>query len=120
MYGDGIHNVLIKRATLGTSDSPVFTAWLHLEGPGWGQGFGGYALDVWSEKDKERVPHVSCGIFLSGVMRAVNVQSWEDVPGKYIRVEKRDGLIVAIGHIVNDVWFWPKQELAPVQQKEDV
>ena len=40
-----IKNARITRTTLGVEDHGILTAFLHLEGDGWGIGFGGYALD---------------------------------------------------------------------------
>jgi hypothetical protein len=69
-------------------------------------GIGGYALYS-SPKD----PANACGYFLRRVMDVVGVESWNDLPGKYIRVNiSKD----AIGNIIKDDWFYPEQELKEV------
>ena len=95
-----IENGRIRSTTLGMDDSP-FTAWLHLEFDGTGQGFGGYVLGG------------EFGMaFIEAVLDVVGVSKWEDLKGQYLRV-RRDmpgfgGKIVAIGHIIHDRWFEPE------------
>jgi hypothetical protein len=38
-------------------------------------------------------------------MHAVGADYWEDMRGKLVRVASRGPLIIAVGHILDDVWF---------------
>ena len=104
-----IANARINSTMLGIEDHGIFTAWLTLSGEGWGQGFGGYALDSYDAVLGRRIDSNGYGLeFVRGVMRAVGVDSWEKLKGSLVRVEREDGLIVGIGHIVDDMWFYPR------------
>lgn len=91
-----IRNARIIRTMLGLEDHNIMTFWLHLEGDGWGQGYGGYGLG---------------GDFMrkaiEGVLKTVGVREWEQLTGKYVRVEKEDswGPILRLGHVVEEKWL---------------
>jgi hypothetical protein len=44
------------------------------------------------------------------VLRVVGVTKWEDIPGKYIRVDQDSGKVYRIGNIIKDEWFDPAEE----------
>ena len=100
-------NAQIKSTMLGFEDHGIFTAYLSIEWPGAGCGFGGYSLG----KD---VPAGASGYgsaYIQRILKTVGVEKWEDLKGKYIRVESQGlgGGIVRIGHIIEDKWFDPKE-----------
>lgn len=102
-----IVNAQIKRTMLGFEDHGIFTAFLFVEWPGSGCGFGGYHLG----KD---VPDQQSGYgaaFIQRVLKTVGVEKWEDLQGKFIRIESEGlgGGIRRIGHIIEDKWFDPKE-----------
>ncbi len=103
-----IKNALITDTMLGVDkDHGIFTCWLYLDYGGSGQGFGGYALDVYDPTSQKRV---SCALgmdFLSHVLEIVGVSKWEDLKGKHLRV-KASRSKYGIGHILNEKWFYPK------------
>lgn len=110
MKPDEIRNAVIKTAHLRIEDRDILSAWLFLDYGGSGQGFGGYALDLgpgYTHHDPEK-ESVFCAKFLRGCLECAGVTEWSDLPGKSIRVRIRDGLIVAIGHIIQDKWLDPK------------
>ena len=104
-----IENARIKSTQLGIEDHGIFTFFLHLEYDGAGQGFGGYALDEWSKKAETRVGS-GLGIeMIRKILEVVGVDNWEDLPGKYIRVEHDNMGVYQIGHITKNKWFSPKE-----------
>ena len=101
-----IRNAQIKSTQLGYIEGH-FTCWLDLKyGPALGQGFGGYCLTPRGEESY-------AAQFVQGVLRAAGVETWEQLPGVYIRAKIVDGLIYAIGNIIEDVWFVPVGPGAP-------
>lgn len=106
-------NALIKSTMLGVEDHGIMTCFLHLQQSGSGQGFGGFGLDgPYNEKTKSRDPNKICGFWIKRILETVGVDKWEDLPGKHIRVEGEEwGDITGIGHITDDKWFFPKQEI---------
>jgi len=101
-----IENAIIKSTALGIEAVRYLTAWLYLEGEGWGQGYGGFALT-------DKAAHVC----IEGVLKTLRVEKWEDLPGKAIRFKRDEpfGDISAIGHIVEDRWFEPEKAFAKLR-----
>lgn len=92
------------------------SAWLTLNYGGSGQGFGGfmlYAPDGWTAHNSGGD---YTGHFVYRCMEIAGADDWNKMVGKTIRVRlDHDGLsgtILAIGHIINDVWFEPRAEFA--------
>lgn len=89
---------------LGFEDHGILTCWLYLDYGGSSQGFGGYCLGGDYGTD-----------FLKKILNTVQVEEWEDLIGKYIRVKFNDKTtgfgsnIEAIGNIIEDKWFSPKE-----------
>lgn len=106
MNNNEIINAKITGTMLGLEDHGIFTSYLYLDyEKGMSQGFGGYVLG-----DKYG------SYYIKEILRVVGVEKWEDLKGKHIRV-KRDLAqpsgwgysIKAIGNILEDIWFDPKQ-----------
>lgn len=97
MSEDGIKNAKITGTELGgTERGPSF--WVYVDYGGAGQGFGGYALG---------------GAFthyvITGILSALDVESWEQLKGKPVRVNVEGGTIKSIGHFLEDKWFTPSE-----------
>jgi len=107
---DKIENAVVKATQFGVEDHGILSAWLHVGAAGWGQGFGGYALDAWDEKKKRRVGSERAGIFVRRILETLGVDEWEKLKGTPCRVRRVGGLIVALGHFTDDKWFEPKVE----------
>ena len=107
-----IMNAKIAGTTLGYEGHGMLTAFIYLDYGGSQQGFGGYRLDAYDKEEKKEVPTKYCGAWIAGILKAVGVDKWEDLEGKYVRVEREDGgwnsRISAIGNIVEDKWFRPR------------
>jgi hypothetical protein len=105
-----IENVVIKSTMLGVEDHGIFTAYLNLEGDGWGCSFGGYGFDEWDAKKGRRIGHAFGIEFINRVLEVAEVDRWEKLPGTKIRC-KTTGLgggVTEIGHFMKNKWFNPK------------
>ena len=113
-----IKNAKIESTMLGFEDHGIFTYCLQLDYGGSGQGFGTYMLDAKDPADPKTVPH-NYGIrHIRQILGVVGVEKWEDLPGKYIRVEAEHDGIRRIGNILEDKWFDPKEFFkTPVEEK---
>lgn len=102
-------NARITSTSLGTPDHGIMSAWVTLEGDGWGVGFGGYALDRWDEAQHRRVGTAYGLDFLMGILDTLQVETWEQLKGQHIRVvfDSPFGKPIKIGHITKDRWFDP-------------
>ncbi len=93
---DEILNARIESTHLGLEDHGIFTFMLMMKfSESSGQGFGGYALP----------PNAASMNIIAGIIKAVGVEKWEDLRGKYCRVKRDNGLLRAVGHIVEDRWM---------------
>jgi len=95
-----IYNGKIKKFYLGTSDYGRVSTYVDVEcGDGTYQGFGPY------------MPGDKLGKFVTRVLDISEAGSWDQVVGKPIRIDREDGLIVGIGHYINNDWFYPRSDL---------
>ena len=105
-------NAVITNAEISNDDHGVLSAWLYLDYGGVSQGFGGYVLYLPKDFTHTGGPNFA-GHFIFRVLEVAEVSSWSKLKGKTIRVRTGDtwgSTIDAIGHIVKDDWFNPKQD----------
>jgi len=109
-----ITNAVISKTMLGREDHGIMTCFLTLDYGGSVQGFGGYSLDEFSLTLDRRIGTKWGMEFIARILHVVEVENWEDLRGKYVRVKKEGwgATIDAIGHITKDKWFEPKKDLA--------
>ena len=108
MRDSEITNAVIKSVEISNEDHGCLTAWLHLDYGGSGQGFGGFNL--YGSHSEMRSANY-CGVFIDKCLKIGGVGKWSQLVGKTIRVNHVPfGSITAIGHIVDDKWFNPKEE----------
>jgi hypothetical protein len=103
-----IENAEIRSTFLGIEDHGLFTCNLALRGESWGQGFGGYTLDEWSPEERRRKGTAYGLEFIKGILGCLEIEEWEKLPGTALRIERKDGRIIKIGHYLKDKWFDPE------------
>lgn len=109
-----IKNAIIESATITNDDHGALSAWLTLDYGGSGQGFGGYVLYL--PRGFAHHEFLSCaGHFIWRCMEVAGVSKWDQLKGKTIRVKASHSGVEAIGHIVKDDWFCPREDFAKVQ-----
>jgi hypothetical protein len=91
-----IKNAKITSTMLGFEDHGILTCMLHLDYGGMNQGFGGYSLKYYGIE------------FIEKVLRAVGVETWEELRGKHVRVEADNLKVYRIGHIIENRWYEPE------------
>ena len=98
-------NAQIESTMLGYEDHGILTCFLMLKQKGSGQGFGGYRLDA------PEGYSIYTDFWIKRILEVVGVEKWEDLKGKYVQVKGEHYGIEAIGHITDDKWFNPRQEI---------
>ena len=106
---DEIKNAVIESVELTSDDHGVLSAWLFLDYGGSGQGFGGYSLYLPKSFTHHKLASPA-GHFIWRCMEVAGVTEWSKLPGKTIRVRGNRVGIEAIGHIVKDDWFCPRED----------
>lgn len=114
-----IRNAIIKSACITADDHGLLSAWLNLDYGDSGQGFGGYMLYLPKSFGHHELKSVA-GHFIWRCMEIAGVTRWEDLAGKPIRVRTSRSGIEAIGHIVKDDWFSPREDFANTQPAQAV
>lgn len=105
-----VYNAEVVKTYLGYEDHGILTLFIHLKYARGYQGFGGYAIDEFDKQENRRKGSHICGDFITNILRVFQVRSWEEIKG-YCRVKVDNGLIVAIGNIVEDIWFTPTTDI---------
>lgn len=106
-----IKNAKISSVSLGYEDHGILTCMLMLDYGGICQGFGGYRLDEYNKNKKKSFGSAYGMQFIINVLKTVGVDSWENIEGKYIRVEAISDKVHRIGHITEDKWFDPEKDM---------
>lgn len=103
-----IRNALIESTSIDIGDGHL-TVWLRLNYGDQKQSFGGYSLYL-PKGYKYHDINSYAGHFMYRCMEIAGVRKWEYMDGQTIRVRIKAKLISAIGHIINDDWFCPKDD----------
>lgn len=104
-----IKNAIIESARIEIEDHGILTAWVLLNYGDSAQGFGGYGLYLPKNFTHHKLNSVA-GHFIYRVMEIADVEAWDELAGKTVRVKSDLSGVEAIGHIVKDTWFNPKEE----------
>ncbi len=111
-----IKNAVIESASITTKERGFLDCWLSLNYGGSGQGFGGYTLYLpksWAHHTIES----PAGHFVFRVMEVAGVTNWDDLKGKTVRVVCNHSHVQAIGHIVDNDWFYPERDFEAMKTK---
>jgi len=111
-----IKNAVIESAKITNDDHGCLSAWLFLDYGGSGQGFGGYALYLPKSFSHHELKSVA-GHFIWRVMEIADVNEWDKLKGKTIRVRGDHSGIEAIGNIVKDDWFCPSDDFKEIDSQ---
>ena len=109
-------NAIIESTSIDTGDRGLLTAWLNLSyGDSGNQSFGGFALYLPKDFKHYTVKGDYAGHFIFRCLQIADVEKWDKIKGKSIRVKVDSdlpfsGKIIAIGHIVKDDWFNPSED----------
>ena len=108
-------NARITGTTLGVEDHGIFSCMLHLDYGGAMQGFGGFSLDEpikdANGKFLRRQGSALGAEFLMRVLAVTGASSWEKLPGTPVRVRADYNKVYAIGHYIEERWFYPEHDL---------
>jgi hypothetical protein len=99
-------NAIIKSVTLSNADHGCLSSFIQLDFGDSSQGFGGYNLYSKGIRNGNYA-----GLFINSVLEVVGVNEWSKLVGKPVRVKADYGKVYAIGHIIEDKWFDPEQEV---------
>lgn len=105
-----IENAQITNVSLTMEDHGCLTFWLTLEGDGWGCGVGGYCIGKGYLGATDFTAERGDGLeAMMRIMDVVGVSKWEDLKGKYLRVQF-PGIgwgdkVSTIGNLLKDKWF---------------
>lgn len=102
-----IKNAKITSTMLGREDHGIMTFMIYIRADGFHCGVGGYCLDDFCPATQTSVFRAESMEAISKVLKVVGVDTWEDLPGKYIRFED-NGLgctVTKIGNIIEEKWF---------------
>ena len=103
-----ILNAQIKSTRLGKCDGPAFTLYLTLDiQDGGGVSVGGIALDEYDKKKEERVGSAYGMNVIMRVLKVVGVTKWEELTGKFIRIEcgRIGSTVTKFGNLMKDDWM---------------
>ena len=108
-------NAKITETKLG-EDHGCLTAYIFVEGAGWGGGMGGYCLDHWCSEVGHYDSFDGYGAIIE-LMKTLEVDKWEDLKGKYVRAHINEhNTIDRIGHLMKDKWFSFKEYVEKVKE----
>lgn len=111
-----IKNALISNVTLTRGDHGVLSAWLNLDYGGTVQGFGGHSLYLPKGFAHAGQSDNFAGHFIYRCLQIGDVDKWEDLKGKTIRVKANHGGVESIGHILKDDWFNPSEDFKKMKE----
>ena len=102
-----IKNARIESTMLGREDHGIMTFMIRIHADNFSCGVGGYCLDQYDSETKTRIFRAESMEAISKILDVVGVETWEDLPGKYIRFEDNGwgSIITKIGNIIEDKWF---------------
>lgn len=118
-----IENAKITGTFLGVEDHGIFTAYITVEGAGFGCSFGGYSLDEPIRDSAGKfVKRRGSGFgseWIKRLLEVLDVPKWEDLKGTVVRIKIDGGgfgTIKDIGHFMKDRWLGTEGILKEFQE----
>ena len=108
-----VENAMISSAVIEIRQGDYLTCVVYLRGLDWNTEFGRYILKIGSEIDTPD----KMGWFLRRLFETVGVTALEALREKPCRVAFRNGVILRIGHFLEDKWFDPEAEFEDEARK---
>lgn len=107
-----IVNGKIRSVALEIEDHGILSASITIDGDGWTQAFGGYALDNPFEHNGQRIRvGTAWGMeWIRRVLEVLRVDRWEYLVGTPVRIDHEHSAIHRLGHFLEDRWFDPKTD----------
>ncbi len=103
-----ILNAKITSADILIEDHDILTFRLGItSSAGWSTHLGDFYLD-WTDKEGKRVPAPYTSTVVRAILETVGVRSWNDLVGKYIRIDDKDiynSPITKIANLMKDNWI---------------
>ncbi len=103
-----ILNAKITSADIFIRDPDILTFRIGIESStGWSTNLGGYYLD-WRDEAGKIFPAPYTSTVIRAILETVGVRSWNDLVGKYIRIDDDDmnnAPVVKIANILKDNWI---------------
>lgn len=102
-----IRNARITETMLGREDHGIMTFTIFIEFYGGACGIGRYALDEFDPETQTRKFSAKSMEAVSKVLETVGVDTWEELPGKYIRFKDNGwgSIVHEIGNLIDEKWF---------------
>lgn len=116
----GIENAIITKTELGYAGGNIPTFYVHVEGNGWGCGIGGYSICGYDAGKKDETYSGAALEAIMNICKVVGVKNWEDLKGKYCRVEieSMGKGVHMIGNIIKNDWFDIKEFYERVREEK--
>lgn len=110
---DKVENAIIESVSLNTREG-YLTMIIGLKFAGGSyQQFGHYALYLPEHYDNHELKTIA-GDFIFNCLKVADVNDFDKLAGKAIRVKRNSLSVKAIGHITEDFWFCPSEIYAEV------
>lgn len=103
-----LRNAKITSTTLGFEDHGILTAYIHLNYGSSGQSFGGFGFGP--TKSEFETNNGFGASFIATVLDIVDVDKWENISGRAVRVIHDHERVYAIGHLIENKWFYPGEK----------
>lgn len=100
---DSTKNAIIDSVSLKLSRGFMIDVWVNVKFDCGNQGFGGYCLFNTSRQEDGDF----AGRYIAKLFEVVDVERWEDLTHKPIRIVHTNSKISKIGHIYKDIWLDP-------------
>lgn len=102
-----IKNAKISSTMLGREDHGIMTFMIYIDACDFACCVGRYCLDEFNPSTQTRVFRAESMEVISKILEVVGVDKWEDLPGKYIRIEYNGfgSTVTKIGNIIEEKWL---------------